>query len=150
LAVLVALRDCGLPRPAAAVCFSPWTDLACSGESMRTKVAADPVIQKAGALLYARAYVGEGDLKHPLASPLYADVRGLPPILIQVGERETLLDDATRMAGRLRAARVDVRIDIWDGMVHVWHFFAHQLDEGQQALDAAGAFIREKVRAASR
>lgn len=150
LAALVAVRDRGLPRPAAALCISPWTDLACTGESMRTKAAADPVIQKAGALLYAQAYLGEADLKTPLASPLYADVRGLPPILIQVGERETLLDDATRMADRLRAARVDVRIDIWDDMVHVWHFFAHQLDEGKKALDAAGAFIREKTRAAGR
>ncbi len=150
LAALVAIRDHGLPLPAAAVCISPWTDLACTGESMRAKASVDPLIQKAGALLYAQAYLGSHDAKTPLASPLYADMRHLPPVLIQVGGRETLLDDATRMAERLRAAGVDARIDIWDDMIHVWHFFAHQLDEGKRALDAAGAFIREKVRAAGR
>lgn len=145
LAMLTAARDAHLPMPAAAVCLSPWTDLACTGESMRTRAAADPIVQKTGALLFAELFLNGGDACHPLASPLHADVSGLPPTLIQVGGREVLLDDATRMVERLRAAGADARLDLWDEMVHVWHMFAPCLDEGREAIQAAGQFIREHV-----
>ena len=147
ISALAAARDRGLPAPAGALCFSPWTDLACTGPSMSSKAASDPVIQKAGALLFADLYLNGAPATAPLASPLYADVRGLPPVLIQVGEREVLLDDAVRMAARLREAGVDARLDVWEDMVHVWHFFAGQLDEGQEALAAAGRFVQERTRA---
>lgn len=150
LSTLVAIRESALPLPACAVCISPWTDLACTGDSMRRLARSDPVIQKAGALLYAQLFLGGAPPDDPLASPLYADVSGLPPVLIQVGACETLLDDSIRMASRLREAGVEVRLDVWDDMVHVWHLFARQLDEGQQAIDAAGKFIHAQIRVSRR
>lgn len=150
LSTLVAVRDAALPLPACAVCMSPWTDLACTGDSMRRLATSDPVIQKTGAQLYAQWFLGGAPPTDPLASPLYADVHGLPPILIQVGACEVLLDDSTRMAARLRESGVEVRLDIWDDMVHVWQFFAGQLEEGQQAVDAAGQFVRAQIRVSRR
>jgi acetyl esterase/lipase len=89
----------------------------------------------------AKQYLGDLDPKHPLASPLHADFRGLPPLLIQVGDSETLLDDATRVAERAKAAGVKVDLEVWDDMIHVWHVFAKVLPEGQQAIDKIGKFV---------
>lgn len=143
LATLVALRDVGDPMPAAGVCLSPWTDLEGIGESMTTKTAVDPLVQKEGLLQMARLYLGGKDPRTPLAAPLYADLQGLPPLLIQVGERETLLDDSTRVAERAKTAGVQVSLEVWDGMIHVWQMFASMLPEGQQAIERIGQFIRE-------
>lgn len=145
VATLVALRDAGDPLPAAAVCISPWVDLEGSGESMTTKADVDPMVQKEGLLKMAEAYRGDADARHPLVSPIYADLKGLPPMLIQVGTWETLLDDASRLAERAKAAGVDVSYEPWEGMIHVWHFFAGMLPEGQQAIDRIGEYIRGKI-----
>jgi len=142
VATLVALRDAGDPLPTAAVCLSPWVDLECVGESMTTKAEVDPMAQREDILELAKAYLGDAHPRTPLAAPLYADLRGLPPLLIQVGTAEVLLDDSTRLAERARAAGVDVILERWDDMFHMWHFFAAILPEGQQAIDRIGEFIR--------
>jgi acetyl esterase/lipase len=143
VATLVALRDAGEPLPAAAVCLSPWVDLEALGESMTTRAEADPMVQREGLLQTAKAYLGDADPRTPLATPLYADLRELPPLLIQVGTAETLLDDSTRLAERAKSAGVDVALEVWDDMFHVWQFFAGMLPEGQQAIDRIGEFIRK-------
>jgi epsilon-lactone hydrolase len=141
-ATLVAIRDAKLAMPAAAVPISPWVDMEGIGESMKTKAAADPMVQRAGLLEMAKTYLGGKDARSPLAAPLYADLTGLPPLLIQVGTAETLMDDSTRIAERARKAGVKVTLRPWENMVHVWHLFAPMLDEGQQAIEEAGEFIR--------
>jgi len=142
LATLVALRDAGDPLPAAAVCLSPWVDLEGLGESMTTKAEADPMLRPESLLQSAKAYLGDAHPHTPLAAPLYADLKGLPPLLLQVGTAETLLDDSTRLAERARAAGVDVTFEVWDDMIHVWQFCAAVLPEGQQAIDRIGEFVR--------
>ncbi len=143
VATLVALRDAGDPLPAAAVCLSPWVDLEGLGESMTSRAEVDPMIQREPLLQTAKAYLGGAHPRTPLAAPLYADLRGLPPLLIQVGMAETLLDDSTRLAERARAAGVDVIFEPWDDMFHVWQFCASLLPEGQEAIDRIGEFVRK-------
>ncbi|MET0154230.1 MAG: alpha/beta hydrolase [Candidatus Binatia bacterium] len=145
VATLVALRDAGEKLPATGVCLSPWIDLECLGESMTTKAAVDPMVQKEGVLQLAAHYLGGKSPRTPLAAPLYADLSGLPPLLIQVGTAETLLDDASRLAERARKAGVNVTYDPWEGMIHVWQLFAPMLDEGKQAIDKFGAFIQKQT-----
>jgi acetyl esterase/lipase len=145
LATLVALRDRGLPMPACAVPISPWTDLEGTGVSVRTRAAADPMVTADGLGPSARSYAGTRSLRDPLVSPLYADYRGLPPMLIQVGDAEILLDDSTRVAARAKVAGVDVDLEVWDDMIHVWHVFAKILPEGQAAIDKVGAYVRART-----
>ena len=145
IATLVALRDRNLPLPAAAVCFSPWVDMEGLGDSMQSRVAVDPMVQRDALLTYAVMYLNGADPRDPLASPLYADLAGLPPVLIQVGDAETLLDDAVRLAGRLREAGNDVRLDVWDRMIHVWQLFGPMLSEGRDAIGQAGAFMAART-----
>ena len=145
LATLVSLRDAGDPLPAAAVCLSPWTDLDETGDSAITKADVDPMIKLDGEKKMARNYAGGADLCEPLISPLYAELHGLPPMLIQVGTREVLLDDSTRFADRAREVGVDVTLEPWEEMIHVWQFFAFMLPEGQQAIDRIGEFIQQQV-----
>jgi monoterpene epsilon-lactone hydrolase len=142
VATLVALRDAGDPLPAAGVCLSPLVDLEGLGESMTTRAQVDPMVQREALLQHAKAYLGNAHPRTPLAAPLYADLRGLPPLLIQVGTAEVLLDDSTRLAERARSAGVDVVLEPWDDMIHVWQFCAAILPEGQQAIDRIGEFIR--------
>src|ERR671930_750563 len=142
LATLIALRDGGDPLPAAAACLSPWVDLEGGGASMTSKAAVDPFVRREMIQFMAQQYLGGRDLRTPLAAPLYADLQGLPPLLIQVGTAEVLLDDATRIAERARAAGVEVSLEVWDDMIHVWQLFAPILAEGQQAIKRIGAFIR--------
>jgi len=145
VATLVATRDAKLPLPGAGSCLSPWVDLEGIGESMTTKADVDPIVQKAGLLQMAAAYLGGKAPRTPLAAPLYADLSGLPPLLIQVGTAETLLDDASRLAERARKAGVTVSYEPWESMIHVWHLFAPMLDEGQQAIDRIGGFVRKQA-----
>ena len=147
MALLLSLRDAGDPLPAAGVCLSPWVDLECSGESMVTKAPLDPFIQKGRIQARAELYLGGHEARTPLASPLYADLSGLPPLFIHVGSSETLLDDATRLAARAREAGVSVTLEVWDDMTHVWQLFAAILPEGQQSIDGIGAFIRQRLAA---
>jgi acetyl esterase/lipase len=145
VAALLALRDAGDPLPAAAACISPWTDLEITGETMITKADVDPMIRPEDAKGGAERYHGATDPSHPLISPIRADLSGLPPLLIQVGTSEVLLSDSTRLAERAKAAGVDVTIEQWDEMIHVWHFFAFMLPEGHQAIQRIGEFVREKT-----
>jgi acetyl esterase/lipase len=149
VATLIAIRDRGLPIPAAGVCLSPWTDLEMTGESMRTRAALDPMVQLDGLTEMASQYLAGADAKNPLASPLHADLAGLPPLLIQVGTSETLFDDAVRLDATARTAGVSVRFEAWDDMVHVFQTFAGMLPEGREAVEHIGQFVREKVGAAT-
>ena len=144
-AALIAIRDAGEPVPAAGIGISPWVDMEGTGESMTTRAAVDPVVQKEGLLGMAKIYLGGADPKNPLAAPLHANLAGLPPLLIQVGDAETLLNDATRITERARKADVDVTLKVWDEMPHVWHLFAPILPEGQQAIEEIGAFFKEQT-----
>ncbi len=141
VATLVAIRDDKLPLPAAGVCLSPWVDLEGIGESMKTRQHADPVVRRDMLTQMAAAYLGGKNARTPLAAPLYADLTGLPPLLIQVGDAETLLDDSNRLAQRARAAGVEVKLEVWPEMIHVFRLFAGFLPEGQQAVDGVGQFI---------
>lgn len=147
LALLVALRDRQLPLPAGAICISPWVDLEGLGESIRTKAHVDPWIRPERVSVSTSLYIGRGgDVRHPLAAPLYADLSGLPPLQIIVGSEEVLLDDSTRIAERAREAGVEVDMQIWENMIHVFPFFAGVLDEGQRAMDIMGKFASDRVR----
>ena len=146
LATLVALRDAADPLPAAAVCMSPWVDLEAIGESMITKADMDPFVSREMLWFMARQYLGDVAPRTPLAAPLYADLEELPPVLIQVGSAETLLDDATRIAKRAEAAGVEVSLDIWEDIIHGWQIFAPFLPAGQQAIESIGSFIRQHIR----
>ena len=143
LAVLVALRDAGDPLPGAAVVMSPWTDLDLSGESLRSRADVDVLLTPEGAREAADWYLAGQDARHPYASPLYADLHGLPPMLIQAGDAEILRDDATRFAAAARAAGVDVTLEIWPEMPHVWHAFAGLLPEADEAVERIGRWLRE-------
>jgi phosphinothricin tripeptide acetyl hydrolase len=142
VATLLALREARVPLPAAGVCISPWVDLTCSGGSYVTKAAADPIVGRAGVEQMARAYLGSTAPREPLASPLFADLRGLPPLLIHVGSEEVLLDDSVQLAERARAAGVDTTLEVYERMIHVWHWFLPMLDEAQTAVEAIGRFAR--------
>ena len=145
LATLVNLRDQKLGLPACAVAISPWVDLEGVGTSITGRAAQDPMVQKDGLLWMAGLYLNGKDAKTPLAAPLHADLKGLPPILVQVGTAETLLDDATRIAEKLHAAGVDVRLAIWPNMLHVFPLFAPILSEGRDGCLEIGSFIRSRI-----
>jgi acetyl esterase/lipase len=142
VAAMVAIRDAGLPQPACGWPISPWVDMEAIGESMIGKAATDPTVQKAGILDMAMHYLNGADPRSPLAAPLYADLRGLAPLFIQVGAAETLLDDAIRLAQLAGAADVAVDLQIWPEMIHVWHMYFPQLAAGRRAIAAGGEFVR--------
>jgi monoterpene epsilon-lactone hydrolase len=147
VATLVAIRYFGLPQPAAAASLSPWTDLACTGGTLETKAQEDPIVSRPLLEQLAQMYLAGADPKAPLASPLYADLRGLAPLLIQVGTAETLLDDAKRLAEKIRSQGGKVELQEWEGMPHVWHFFVSFLPEAKDALAYVGSFLRERMAA---
>jgi monoterpene epsilon-lactone hydrolase len=145
LATLLALRDAGEALPAAGVCISPWTDLSGSGESMRTRASLDPLVEAGTLAQMAAHYLAGRDPRTPLASPLFADLAGLPPLLVHVGTAEILLDDATRLAERARDVGVEVELEVWDDMIHVWHAFADMLPEGEQAVQGIAEFLEKRL-----
>jgi len=145
LALLVALRDGGDTLPAAAVLFSPWTDLAATGQSIVTNNASDALFFGSWVAQTARHYLGHTPATNPLASPVYADLRGLPPLLIQVSGSEVLLDDSRRVAEHAQLCNVDVTLQIWPDQPHGWQIFAPILPEARAALRDAGAFIRTRL-----
>lgn len=149
VATLLALRDGGDALPAAAVTLSPWTDLACTGESLQSRAQFDPMLSPESVRAITERYVGDSDPRDPLISPIYGDLHGLVPMLVQVGHDEVLLDDAQRLASRLQTAGGDVTLKVWDGMWHVFQIFAAVMPEGQQAVDEIGTFVRGKVAVAS-
>jgi acetyl esterase/lipase len=144
LSLLVALRDRGLPLPAAAVCVSPWVDLEVGGQSMRDNARFDYVNRRI-LLRYARYFVPTGDARNPLAAPIHADLTGLPPLLVLAGGAETLLDDAKNIAARARRAGVDVTFEIEPDMIHAWHLFASGFPCAQRTLERMAAFVRSQL-----
>ncbi|MEH2541516.1 MULTISPECIES: alpha/beta hydrolase [unclassified Bradyrhizobium] len=145
LAAMCSLRDRGLPLPAAAALMSPWTDLAATGASYESRAEADPIHERAMILALAKNYLGEqGDPRDPLASPLYADLSGLPPLFIQVGDRETVRDDSTTLADKAKAAGVDVGLEVWDGMIHVFQMFS-EIPQARQAIGLVARFLRQHL-----
>jgi acetyl esterase/lipase len=145
LSLLLALRELGVPLPAGAALFSPWTDLAATGDSIRTNATRCGMFHGPDIGLSARYYLGETDPRNPLASPLYADLTGLPPLLIHVGENEVLRDDSTRLAERARAAGVRVELKVWPVVPHAWQLTPHLVPESRQSLRESAAFLRELV-----
>jgi len=141
IALLVSLRDKNIPLPAACVCLSPWTDLAFTGETWKSKIAVDLIIYDYKELAFAQMFLAGIDPKTPLASPLYADLKGLPPLLVQVGTDEVLLADSTRLVDNAKKAGVNAVLDEWEKMQHVWQFAASFIPEGRRAIDRIGEFI---------
>ena len=145
LATLLSLRDVGDPLPAAVVLLSPWVDLTESSASRSTHAEADPYLTPQFMQVAARCYLGEIDPQTSPASPLCGDLTSLPPLLIQVGTDEIFLDDSLQLAERVQAAGGSVTLEIWEGMWHVWHYFATLIPEGQQSFDQIGEFIRTQL-----
>jgi acetyl esterase/lipase len=143
LAMLVALREAGEPLPAAAVLMSPWVDLTNSGRSHATRAKADAVLRTEGLREWALCYAGESKLDDPRVSPLHADLHGLPPLLIQVGSEEILLDDARRLAEKAAAQGVAVTLRVWEGMWHVWQLLGDFVPETRAAFKEIDDFIRQ-------
>lgn len=143
IATLVTLRDEGVELPAAGVCLSPWVDLTNSAESIT--MVADPTLKKAGLDLMAQSYLQGQDSKTPLASPLFADLQGLPPLLIQVGTAELLYDDSIKLEARAKAAGVNATLEVWDEMIHVWHLFYPVLKEGRDAIARIGEYVKAQT-----
>ena len=150
VAAMLAIRDAGLPQPACGWTISPWVDMEAIGDSMVGKAATDPTVQKAGILDMAKHYLNGADPRSPLAAPIYGDLRGLAPLLIQVGAAETLLDDAIRLAQVAGAADVAVDLQIWPEMIHVWHVYYPELAAGRRAIAAGGEFARAMTSRGSR
>src|SRR6516165_8845573 len=146
VAAMLAIRDAGLSQPGCGWAISPWVDMEAIGETMSSKAAADPTVQRAGILDMARMYLNGDDPRSPLAAPLYGNLSGLAPLLTQVGACETLLDDALRLAKVAGAADVRVDLQIWPEMIHVWHLFHPELGAGRRAIETGGAFVRGMIR----
>jgi acetyl esterase/lipase len=147
VATLLALRDAGLPLPCSALLMSPYADLTLSGETIVERAASDPILTPEGLRLRVPDYVGGADASDPQISPIFADLSGLPPLLIQVGSNEILLSDAVRLAGRAALADVPVTLEVTPGVPHVFQGFAALLDEGNAALDRAATFLRTQLAA---
>jgi monoterpene epsilon-lactone hydrolase len=143
LATTLALRDASEALPVAVVCLSPWADLTLAGESYQSKAKTDPILTARKLHHWALSYTDEENLSNPLVSPVYADFHDLPPLLIQVGSEEILLDDAIAVAEKAKAAGLDVTLKIWPGMWHVWHATGTWLPESREALEEIGKFVHE-------
>jgi epsilon-lactone hydrolase len=143
---MLAIREAGLPMPACGWCISPWVDMEALGESFIDRAATDPTVQKETIQMMAQYYLGGADPRHPHAAPIYGDLRGLPPLLIQVGAAETLLDDSIILARKAGAADVLVDLQIWPEMIHIWHIFFPMLSAGRRAIAAGGTFVRNALR----
>jgi monoterpene epsilon-lactone hydrolase len=149
LSLMLRLRALGLPQPAAAIAFSPWTDLAATGPSLTVNTARDAMFDGATVARTAQLYLGEASPRDPLASPLFADLAGLPPLLIHVGADEVLRDDSTRLAAKAKAAGVDVTLEIWPVVPHGWQVFHGLIPEARHSVERAAAFLNRHVDAAS-
>jgi monoterpene epsilon-lactone hydrolase len=145
ISTLLALRDEGLPQPGAAVAISPWTDLTLQAASIEALAERDPIVRASDLTRYRDWYLGGADPRHPGASPAHADLTGLPPLLVHVGEAEVLLDDAVILTENGRRDGVDVTLETWPEMVHVWHVFAGRVPESTAAVDRIGAFLQQRL-----
>jgi phosphinothricin tripeptide acetyl hydrolase len=149
VAMLLAARDQGLPMPACAFAISPWTDLTCEGETFETKKDVDPLLTRRSLKEMGDAYIASGNPRAPYASPLFADLKGLPPLLIHVGSEEVLLDDSRILHSRAKHAGVDSELKVADRMIHVWHMFHAMLPEGAAAIREIADFTTDRWRAAT-
>ncbi|PKO64306.1 MAG: alpha/beta hydrolase [Betaproteobacteria bacterium HGW-Betaproteobacteria-16] len=148
LSLLLRLRDAGQALPAAALLMSAWTDLTAAGASYGTRADSDPIHQRPMIMAMARNYLGkEGNAADPLVSPLFANLQGLPPLLAQVGDRETVLDDSRDFVARAKEAGVDATLQVWDHMIHVFQQFPTELPEARAAIDDMGNFLRQNLAA---
>jgi epsilon-lactone hydrolase len=145
-ATLLALKAAGDPLPLAAVMISPWTDLSCSGDTHNTHAHRDPALTPEILQHWAKFYTGANSATDPLISPLFGDYSGLPPMLVMVGDSEVLLDDSRQYAEKAKAAGVDVTLEVWDEMVHIFPVFAPMLPEGQKGIERIGEWVREHVK----
>lgn len=145
VAMLLSLRDAGVPLPRACILLSPWLDLSGSGASMRTRAAQDPLFRPEDMPPVVAQYCDEHEHCLPLVSPVFADVEGMPPTLIQVGDDEILLSDSERYAEKLRGAGIDVHLDCWPGMWHVWQMFVGLMPESRLANRRLGQYVREQL-----
>ena len=143
IATSISLRDTGEPSPASIACISPWTDLEMSGNSIKTHAKIDPLLNLQLLKIMASNYIGDNDPCSPLISPIYADLRGISPLLIHVGSDEMLLDDSTRIAEKAKNAEVDVTLKIYDQMWHAWHLNVRLMPEAKNAIEELGSFIRK-------
>ena len=144
IATLVQLKEAGAPLPGAAVCMSPWTDLACAGDSYQSRADKDPILNEEMLRQLGEVYAA-GNLSAPTASPIHADLSGLPPLLIQVGEAEVLFSDAETLHHNAQSAGVDSTFEEWDAMIHVWHAFYPMLADGRRAISRIGEFVRAQA-----
>ncbi len=145
LSTLVKLRDERKDLPAAAVCLSPWTDLAGTGDTMITKAEIDPILSMEEMAFLVKQYIGEHDPMNPLISPLYADLHGLPPLFIQVGTSEMILDDSVRLSEKAENEGVDVTLDIWKDMPHVFTIFFQFAPESRKGIDKICKYITQQI-----
>jgi len=146
LSTMLALRDRGSPLPVAAAVMSPWTELEASGESYVSRAAEDPMFTRKTVLGLASSYLdGATDPRDPRAAPLYGELAGLPPLMIQSGERDILLDDSRRFAEKATAAGVDVTLDLWPGMIHVFQLFGADLPQAHEAIVKLGTYLEAKL-----
>jgi monoterpene epsilon-lactone hydrolase len=145
LALLVHLRDLGIPLPAAAVPVSPWTDLTLSSASYQERASRDPFVSREALARFTRGYLGTADAQEPLASPLFADLSGLPPLLIEVGSEEVMIDDSRRFHARAREAGVDSRLVVTEGAPHIWQHFGSFLPQARESLARMGEHWRRHI-----
>lgn len=145
LSTLLKLKEEGMPLPAACVVFSPCTDATLSGDSHKTRLRADPCTPKGANETYLGYYVGSGNAKHPYASPLFGELNGLPPLMIQVGDAETLLDDSVRFAKKAEEAGVEVHLHTWEGLFHCFPLLAPMFREATQAMNEVYEFVHKKL-----
>jgi epsilon-lactone hydrolase len=145
VSTLVAIKEASLPQPACGWLISPWVDMEASGETFVSRANADPIVKREMIVNFAQAYLNGADPRSPLASPLYSNLRGIAPLLIQVGASEVLLDDSLKLARAAGAADVSVRLEIWPEMIHIWHVFHRILADGRKAVQAGAKFLREAM-----
>jgi monoterpene epsilon-lactone hydrolase len=144
-ACLLALREAGHPLPAAGALLSPWLDLSLTRDSITRLAQTDPLVEARLLQQCAEAYLGSQNPQSPLASPLFGDLSGLPPLLIQVGSAEILLDDSTEFAARAQGAGCEITLEVWEDMIHVWHSFAAILPEARDAIAKIGSFFQQQL-----
>ncbi len=142
LALIQVLKEDGLPLPAGVICLSPWTDLTMGFDSHHSKATADPILRADNLQLWASSYVDNASPRNPLISPAFADFSGFPPLFIQVGSEEVLLDDSLQVAEKAKSAGVDVTLKVWEGLWHVWHTAGDFLPESRAAFEEIGEFVK--------
>ena len=143
ISTMLAARERGLPLPACGLCWSGWYDLTASSPSYVTNAERDYFVPPGFAQVAPKVYLQGADPRSPMASPIFGDLAGLPPVFIQVGEPEVLSDDARWLAQRLRDAGGEATLEVWPDMCHIWQFFGQMLDEGREATERSGEFIRK-------